>query len=105
MAYETSPGSIAYEAYKAATHGVSLATGDALPEWPDLGGEYKQAWEASAESVIHHCVELKEKIAAAKEAVSEDQPNPPPAQDPSQVENPPNQGFASQKEGAPNPGV
>ncbi len=37
----------AYEAYSAATGGVSLATGQALPTWDDLPESFQQAWIAS----------------------------------------------------------
>jgi len=44
-------GRIAYEAYCANTGGRSLATGDDLPPWDQLGDEYKTAWIAAAQEV------------------------------------------------------
>jgi hypothetical protein len=44
-------GRIAYDAYASQTGGKSLATGDDLPSWDDLGDEYKTAWIASAQTV------------------------------------------------------
>ena len=38
----------AYDAYKAAAGGKSLATGAPLPEWDALPGPIRKAWEASA---------------------------------------------------------
>lgn len=45
-------GKIAYEAYATNTGGVSLATGDSLPAWDQLGDAYKTAWIAAAREVI-----------------------------------------------------
>lgn len=42
---------IAYDAYRAHTGGVSLATGQPIPEWPQLRPEIQAAWQASAEAV------------------------------------------------------
>jgi hypothetical protein len=44
-------GRICYEAYATQTGGKSLATGDDLPSWDDLGDEYKTAWIAAAQTV------------------------------------------------------
>jgi len=43
---------LAYEAYRAHTGGVSLATGQALPEWDALRPEIRDAWRASTEAVL-----------------------------------------------------
>ena len=45
-------GQIAYDAYATNTGGKSLATGDDLPLWDDLGDEFKTAWIAAARSVL-----------------------------------------------------
>jgi hypothetical protein len=45
-------GRIAYEAYCINTGGRSLATGDDLPPWEQLGDEYKTAWIAAAREVL-----------------------------------------------------
>jgi hypothetical protein len=45
-------GEIAYTAYCANTGGRSLATGDDLPPWRELGDEYRTAWIAAAREVI-----------------------------------------------------
>ena len=46
---------IAYEAYRNHTGGKSLATGQNIPEWPDLAPVIKAAWEAAANAVVEHC--------------------------------------------------
>lgn len=43
-----SGGQIAYEAYRAYSHGKSLATGASIPEWECLRPDIKAAWEAAA---------------------------------------------------------
>jgi hypothetical protein len=45
-------GEIAYTAYAINTGGKSLATGDDLPPWSQLGDEYKTAWIAAAREVL-----------------------------------------------------
>ncbi len=42
---------IAYEAYRAHTGGVSLATGQRIPEWHELRQDIQHAWHASALAV------------------------------------------------------
>lgn len=49
MAAQT--GQVAYEGYKHRSRGVSLVSGDDLPEWGDLPDEIRQAWQASADAV------------------------------------------------------
>lgn len=44
-------GQLAYEAYRIGAGGRSLATGDTLPDWPDLPAEIREAWRASADGV------------------------------------------------------
>jgi hypothetical protein len=44
-------GMIAYDAYCAATGGVSLISGDKLPTFPNLKGEIQNAWVAAAKAV------------------------------------------------------
>lgn len=50
-------GAIAYEAYSREAGGVSLATGDALPEWTDVPTDIRAAWRAAAEAVRWHTVQ------------------------------------------------
>jgi hypothetical protein len=50
-------GQVAYEAYSANTGGKSLATGDNLPAWADLGEAYKTAWIAAAREVVANATE------------------------------------------------
>jgi hypothetical protein len=50
-------GQVAYEAYSANTGGKSLATGDTLPAWGDLGDAYKTAWIAAAREVVANATE------------------------------------------------
>jgi hypothetical protein len=45
-------GQIAYDAYATNTGGKSLATGDDLPLWDDLGDAFKTAWIAAAREVL-----------------------------------------------------
>lgn len=40
-------GQLGYEAYATHTGWKSLATGQALPAWPELKPEIQQAWEAT----------------------------------------------------------
>ena len=39
---------VAYTAYRDHTGGVSLASGQRIPEWPELRDDIKSAWRASA---------------------------------------------------------
>jgi hypothetical protein len=50
-------GQVAYEAYSANTGGKSLASGDNLPAWGDLGDAYKTAWIAAAREVVANATE------------------------------------------------
>jgi hypothetical protein len=43
---------LAYEAYRAHTGGVSLATGQPIPEWDALKPEIRAAWRTSTEAVL-----------------------------------------------------
>jgi hypothetical protein len=65
-------GQVAYEAYSANTGGKSLATGDNLPAWADLGEAYKTAWIAAAREVVANATEPVEEPVdeAAPEATS-----------------------------------
>jgi hypothetical protein len=56
-------GQVAYEAYSANTGGKSLATGDNLPVWGDLGDAYKAAWVAAAREVVANATEPVEEPA------------------------------------------
>lgn len=42
---------IAYEAYRAHTGGVSLASGQPIPEWEKLRPDIQAAWKASADAL------------------------------------------------------
>ena len=42
---------IAYEAYRAHTGGISLATGHAIPEWHELRQDIQLAWQQAALAV------------------------------------------------------
>ena len=44
-------GEIAYNAYRASTGGISVATGDVLPLWEHLRNEIRTAWRRSAAAV------------------------------------------------------
>lgn len=45
-------GQTGYEAYRAQSKGVSLATGAPIPEWADMKTEIREAWEAAAFAVL-----------------------------------------------------
>ena len=60
-------GQVAYEAYSANTGGKSLATGDNLPAWADLGDAYKTAWIAAAREVVANATEPVDEPADAAE--------------------------------------
>jgi len=51
MKYTTKLAEIAYNGYRNHTRGVSLATGQPIPEWAGLKPEIQAAWEASASAV------------------------------------------------------
>jgi hypothetical protein len=51
------PGRTAYEAYRAAAAGKSLATGAALPIWVALDRRIRAAWETAASAVIERYAE------------------------------------------------
>lgn len=44
-------GQLGYEAYRAHTGGVSLASGQPIPDWAALKPEIRAAWETSSEAV------------------------------------------------------
>ncbi len=44
-------GRAAYEAYRAYSGGLSLATGQPIPDWDELPIVIQAAWQASAEAV------------------------------------------------------
>ena len=43
-------GKLLYDSYRAHTGGKSIATGQAIPEWPQLKREIQEAWMASAQA-------------------------------------------------------
>lgn len=45
--YERPVGRAAYEAYRDAAGGASLATGDPLPDWTALPEPVREAWDAA----------------------------------------------------------
>lgn len=45
-------GQVAYEEYRAAAGGVSLATGAPLPEWAALRLEIQSGWERAAAAAV-----------------------------------------------------
>lgn len=47
---------VAYEAYRAATGGVSLISGAPIPEWGKLSMGIQRAWGAAADAVILRCI-------------------------------------------------
>lgn len=49
---EQSRAQVAYEAYCAATGGVSLISGDKLPEFAALRDDIKAAWAHAADAVV-----------------------------------------------------
>ena len=51
MKYTTKLAEIAYNGYRDHTGGISLASGQPIPEWSSLRPDIQQAWEASAASV------------------------------------------------------
>lgn len=46
----------AYEAYRADTGGVSLVSGQPIPEWSRLPAAIQKAWGAAADAVILDCI-------------------------------------------------
>lgn len=48
-------GKVAYEAYCKSSGGVSLVSGDKLPEFENLSDSIKTAWRASAQAVLDLC--------------------------------------------------
>jgi hypothetical protein len=52
-------GQVAYDAYAANTGGKSLATGDDLPLWADLGDAFKTAWIAAARTVLANAAAMR----------------------------------------------
>jgi hypothetical protein len=45
-------GKTAYEAYRKHSDGKSLVTGKPIPEWDELHGAIKDAWNAAARAVL-----------------------------------------------------
>ena len=44
-------GEIGYEAYRSHTGGISIISGQPIPEWSALRAEIREAWEAGAGAV------------------------------------------------------
>ena len=51
---KTNYAAMAYLSYRQHTGGVSLATGQALPEWHELRPDIQNAWNAAAAAVETH---------------------------------------------------
>jgi hypothetical protein len=51
---KTNYAAMAYLSYRQHTGGVSLATGQALPEWHELREDIQNAWNAAAAAVETH---------------------------------------------------
>ena len=51
---KTNYAAMAYLSYRQHTGGVSLATGQALPEWYELREDIQNAWHAAAAAVETH---------------------------------------------------
>jgi len=51
---KTNYAAMAYLSYRQHTGGVSLATGQALPEWHELRPDIQNAWHAAAAAVETH---------------------------------------------------
>lgn len=56
---------VAYEAYRNHTGGISLASGQPIPEWSQLRPEIQAAWKASADALrkqimcpVHHSLDV-----------------------------------------------
>jgi hypothetical protein len=60
-------GQIGYEAYRAHTGGVSLATGQSIPEWQHLKPEIQAAWDAAG-TALRADLEVAQKRIADLEA-------------------------------------
>lgn len=58
-------GRIGYEAYRADTGGISLASGAKLPPWGDLNEQVRQAWIAAGSAIGMAVVEELKRTAAA----------------------------------------
>lgn len=69
---DKSAAQIAYEAYRNHTGGISLASGQPIPEWPDLKPEIQAAWAASASALESAGDERMNRVLAAlRKAMSE----------------------------------
>lgn len=51
---KTNYAAMAYLSYRQHTGGVSLATGQVLPEWHELREDIQNAWRAAAAAVETH---------------------------------------------------
>lgn len=47
-------GRIAYDAYRSMSHGLSLVSGQPIPEYDALPESIKAAWFAAGTAVYHH---------------------------------------------------
>lgn len=45
-------GMAAYDGYRTYSNGVSLISGDPIPEWDDQTPEIRAAWRAAADNVM-----------------------------------------------------
>ena len=51
-------GEIAYEAYRRESGGVSLVSGDPIPEWDELPAAIRYAWNEAAQAVRYACADV-----------------------------------------------
>ena len=51
--HSTDLARVAYEGYRNHTGGISLASGQPIPEWEALRQDIKDAWHAAAEAVLY----------------------------------------------------
>lgn len=53
-------GQIGYEAYRNHTGGISLASGQSIPEWDSLRQDIRDAWDASGAAIATAITESQE---------------------------------------------
>jgi hypothetical protein len=64
-------GQIGYEAYRAHTGGISLASGQPIPDWSALKPEIQAAWDAAGEEIRKHVVGAMASIEAGLGMISD----------------------------------
>jgi hypothetical protein len=53
-------GQTAYEAYRDAADGRSLASGEPLPAWAQLKPDIREAWQVAALAVVDRAVHIRD---------------------------------------------